>query len=98
MTNDVAQRPHSGAQTPPTRNPRPWIDLIAFLAVLALVGVLIALGRITAGSLVTVCAALGGLYEVWRRMRSLKKAPLDPPLDEAAPADEPDKGPGELAA
>ncbi len=48
--------------------PRSWIDLIAFLGVLALGGVLIALGRTPAGSLVTICAALGGLYAVWTRL------------------------------
>jgi hypothetical protein len=38
--------------------------------VLALGGVLIVIGRTTAGSLATVCAALGTLYAVWRRSRS----------------------------
>jgi len=28
-----------------------------------------ALGRTTAGSLAAVCAALGGLYTVWKRLR-----------------------------
>ena len=65
----VPQLPHSGN---PARRPGgsgPWIDLIAFLAVLTLGGVLMALGRTTAGSLATICAALGGLYAIWKRPR-----------------------------
>lgn len=50
-----------------------WIDLIAFLAVLALGGVLIALADTTAGSLTAICAALGGLYGIWMRARFLHK-------------------------
>jgi hypothetical protein len=46
-----------------------WIDLIAFLSVLALGGILMAFGHATAGSLASVCAALGGLYTVWTRRR-----------------------------
>lgn len=57
-----------------SRNSNRWIDLIAFLAVLALGGVLIALGSTTAGSLATICAALGGLYAVWKRFSSSGKA------------------------
>jgi hypothetical protein len=62
----VPQLPHSGAPTPPSRNSALWADLIAFLGVLTLGGVLIALGRTTAGSLATICAALGALYAVWK--------------------------------
>jgi hypothetical protein len=65
----VPQLSHSGNPTPRPSNSNPWIDLIAFLGVLALGGVLIALGRTTAGSLATICAALGGLYAVWKRLR-----------------------------
>jgi hypothetical protein len=52
------------------RNASPWADLIAFVSVLALGAVLMILGHITAGSLATICAALGGLYAVWKRLRS----------------------------
>jgi hypothetical protein len=65
----VAQ-PRDDRNRPP-RRPSPWIDLIAFLGVLCLGGVLIALGHIPAGSLATICAALGGLYAIWRRSRAL---------------------------
>ena len=51
---------------PRSSSPTPWIDLIAFLAILALGGVLMALGRATAGSLATVCAALAGLYAAYK--------------------------------
>jgi hypothetical protein len=66
----VPQLPDTGNPVRPPRNPGPWADLIAFLSVLALGGVLMALGRITAGSLATICAALGGLYAVWKHLRS----------------------------
>jgi 4-hydroxybenzoate polyprenyltransferase len=68
--SDTPQPPRSSDPAIPTRNSSRLIDLIAFLAVLALGGVLMALGHITAGSLATVCAALGGLYGVWKRLRS----------------------------
>lgn len=66
----VPQPPRSSNPAPPSRSSNPWIDLIAFIAILALGGVLIAFGRVTAGSLATICAALGGLYGVWKRFRS----------------------------
>jgi|HubBroStandDraft_4_1064222.scaffolds.fasta_scaffold401963_1 hypothetical protein len=65
----VPQLPHSGNPAPHPGNSGPWVDLIAFVSVLALGGVLMALGRTTAGSLAAVCAALGGLYTVWKRLR-----------------------------
>jgi hypothetical protein len=80
----LPQPPDSGNPAPRRRNSRPWVDLIAFLAVLTLGGALIAFGRVTAGSLATICAALGGLYAVWKRPRS---------SDESPPADEPDRHP-----
>jgi hypothetical protein len=54
------------------RNSRPsgldrWIDLFAFLGVLALGGALLIFGHVTVGSLVTICAALGVLYTLFRR-------------------------------
>lgn len=69
----LPQPSRSGNPDSPTRPASPWVDLIAFLAILALGGVLIAFGRVTAGSLATICAALGGLYGVWKRLR-----PSDP--------------------
>jgi hypothetical protein len=62
-------------------NPRSVIDLIAYLAVLALGGVLIGLGHITAGSFALTCTALGGLYAVWTRSR--------PPGGSSGEADDP---------
>ncbi len=47
---------------------RDWLDLIAFLAVLATGIMLITLGHLTAGGVTTVCAALVGLYAAWRRL------------------------------
>lgn len=75
-----------GNPAPRSRDTSPWVDLIAFLAILALGGILIALGRTTAGSLATICAALGGLYGVWKRFRV---------RDEASPGGEPDRKPDE---
>ena len=77
--SNVPQLPRSSDPVTSSRNSNRWIDLIAFLAVLALGGVLIAFGRTTAGSLATICAALGGLYGVWKRFHSSY---------EASPADE----------
>lgn len=51
---------------PPSSNPNPWADAIVFLGILALGGVLIALGSATASSLGAVCAALGGLWAVYK--------------------------------
>ena len=82
----VPQLPRMGNPAPRSRDSSPWVDLIAFLAILALGGILIALGRTTAGSLATICAALGGLYGVWKRFRV---------RDEASPAGEPDRNPDE---
>jgi hypothetical protein len=65
----VPQSPSPGNPPRSSRDPNPWIDLIAFLAILVLGGVLIAVGAVTAGSLATVCAALGGLYGLWKRFR-----------------------------
>ena len=62
--------PRSDNPAPRPGNSSPWADLIAFLGVLTLGSVLMALGHITAGSLATICAALGGLYTVWKRVRS----------------------------
>jgi hypothetical protein len=68
---NVPQPPDDRNPAFPPRRPSPWTDLIAFLGVLCLGGVLIALGHIPAGSLATICAALGGLYAIWRRSRAL---------------------------
>jgi hypothetical protein len=65
----VPQLTHSGNPAPRSGKSSPWVDLIAFLGVLALGGILMVLGRTTAGSLATICAALGGLYAVWKRLR-----------------------------
>jgi hypothetical protein len=79
--SNVPQPQSSGNPASRSRNPSPWIDLIAFLAILTLGGVLIAFGRVTAGSLATICAALGGLYGAWKRLRS---------SDEVSSTDKPD--------
>jgi hypothetical protein len=63
----LPELPDTGNPVPPSRNSGPWADLSAFLGVLALGGILIAFGHVTAGSLATICAALGGLYTVWKR-------------------------------
>jgi hypothetical protein len=65
---NVPHLPQSGKPAPGSPNSGPWVDLIAFLGVLTLGGVLIASGRSTAGSLATICAALGALYAVWKHI------------------------------
>jgi hypothetical protein len=72
---EVPQQPQPGKRASRSRNPGPWIDLIAFLGVLSLGGVLMALGRTTAGSLATICAALGALYAVWKHFRVVDGSP-----------------------
>jgi len=59
--------PHHPSSGPASGGSGPWVDLIAFIGVLALGGILIAFGHVTAGSLAAACAALGGLYAVWQR-------------------------------
>ena len=63
----VPQLPHSRNPAPRSGGSSAWVDLIAFLGVLTLGGVLMALGHTTAGSLATICAALSGLYAIWKR-------------------------------
>jgi len=62
----LPQIPHPGNHAPSPRGPNRWIDLIAFLAVLALGGALILAVPGTAFSIATTCVALGGLYRLWR--------------------------------
>jgi NhaP-type Na+/H+ or K+/H+ antiporter len=45
---------------------RDWIDLLAFLAVLATCIVLAVFCRITVAGLPIACTALAGLYGAWR--------------------------------
>jgi hypothetical protein len=85
----IPQPPHSGNSVPGPRDSSPWVDLIAFLAVLCLGGLLIAFGRTTAGSLATICAALGGLYAMWTR-----RSPAGPPSADE-PGSRPDENPRE---
>jgi hypothetical protein len=46
------------------------LDLVAFVAILVIAGAFIVVAHEAAVLFVTTCAALGGLYEVWRRLRS----------------------------
>ena len=66
---------------PHSDGPSQWINLIAFLGVLTLAGVLLVLGHLTAGSLATVCAALGGLFADWKHLHS-KSGPPPPSEDD----------------
>jgi hypothetical protein len=53
----------------PGKDPHGWPDLFAFIGVLAAGVVLVSLGRLSIDGLVTACAALGGLFGVWRHVR-----------------------------
>jgi hypothetical protein len=57
------------AKLPPASTRRDWVDLAAFVAVLVTGVLLIVFGHLAAGSLATVCAALGGVYGVWTHFR-----------------------------
>ena len=59
-------------------NPAPWVDLIAFLGVLTVGGILVGVTGMTAASLATVCGALAGLYAAFERFR----IPRDPPQND----------------
>ena len=62
----VPQIPNPSNRAPSPRDPNRWIDLIAFLGVLALVGALALVVPVTAFSIATTCVALGGLYRLWQ--------------------------------
>lgn len=57
------------SKLPGSDTSRDWIDLIAFVAVLAAGILLILLGHLTAGSLTTACAALAGVFGAFRKFR-----------------------------
>jgi Flp pilus assembly protein TadB len=65
--NQLPQLPDHGSRQPGTRDSSRWIDLIAFLGVLALGGVLMTVVPATVVSIATACVALGGLYRLWKR-------------------------------
>jgi hypothetical protein len=69
MHEDPA-RPHSENRVPSCNATIPWADLIVFLSILVLGVILSAVVRATAASLATICAALGGLFAVWKYPRS----------------------------
>jgi hypothetical protein len=60
---------------------RDWVDLIALVAILATAIVLITLGHMTAGGLMTVCGALVTLYGAWSRYRPTRGHRQLPPPD-----------------
>jgi hypothetical protein len=68
--SNVPQSEGPGKDDPGSRKSGPGYDLIAFLAILVLGGVLIALGHTTAASVATVCAALAALFAAWIRLHS----------------------------
>jgi len=69
----LPQLPDSSERPVRPRDPGPWADLAAFVAILLVGGAFIALAHEAAVLLVTTCAALGGLYEVWRRLRASQR-------------------------
>lgn len=73
----VPQLPDTGSRAPRRRDPDRWPDVVAFVAILCLGGVLIAFGYATAGSLAAICAAL---FAAWKQLSSSKdKLPPDDP-------------------
>jgi hypothetical protein len=60
------------AKLPPVSGSSAWVDLAAFVAVLATGVLLIVFGHLTAGALATVCAALAGVYGAWTHFRQNK--------------------------
>jgi hypothetical protein len=74
---------------PTDRASRDWVDLIALIAILVTATMLIVLGHVTAGSFVTVCAALVTLYQGWSRFGSVRHSQR-PPSDESPPDEDDD--------
>jgi hypothetical protein len=64
--------PRSGYSPPGRRglDPRLWVDVIAFLGVLATGSVLLTVGHLTVGSLTVACGALVTLYTAWKHFRT----------------------------
>jgi hypothetical protein len=58
------------SSSPERSDPRLWVDVIAFLGVLATGTVLIIVGHLTGGSLATVCAAFVTLCAAWKHFRT----------------------------
>jgi hypothetical protein len=57
------------SKLPSPAGPPQWVDLIAFMAVLATGNLLIVLGHLTVPGVASVCGALTGVYAVWRHSR-----------------------------
>jgi hypothetical protein len=66
----VPHLPSPSHRTPSPRDPNRWIDLLAFLGVLALGSVLALVAPTTLLSVATLAVALGGLYRLWKRSDS----------------------------
>lgn len=63
---------------------RGFLDLIALIMILATAIMLILLGHMTAGSLVTVCDAVITVYATWSRFRSVQDGRLPPNAEQSA--------------
>lgn len=70
---------------------RDFLDLIALIVILAAAIMLILLGHMTAGSVVTVCGAVVTVYATWSRFRSVQGGRL--PSNAELSADK--EGPGD---
>jgi len=80
------QLPDSGKPAARFHDSDRWIDLIAFLALLAFGGTLIALAGVPVGSVATACAALGLFYGIWKRSRAASDDDADGDDGPASPA------------
>jgi hypothetical protein len=67
---DPSNREDPHLEYPASRQASPWLDVIAFLGVLATGCILIIFGHLTAGSLATACGVLIGLFAAWRNLRT----------------------------
>jgi hypothetical protein len=70
--DEKAVLPHSGAPVEPAPDPGPrssWVDLVAFVAVLAAGVLLVLFGHVATGGLTTACVALAWLYATFRGSR-----------------------------
>jgi hypothetical protein len=77
------------SKLPAARTSRDVLDLIALVAVLTTAILLIILGHITAGSLMTICGALVTLYGAWSHFRPGRDG-RRPPRPDVVPDEEGD--------
>lgn len=68
--SDPSKREDPRSGYPPSGSVGQWLDMIAFLGVLATGCILIIVGHLTIGSLTAACGALVTLFTAWKHFRA----------------------------